>query len=319
MATGDGLSTAPRRVSGAPLTRVSGAPQPCVSGVPQPRVSDVPQLRAGGARCTGIDPAVLGVADIDWSAPWLADWRAVGEPIARQVAAGRSQPEALNAASLAPVRFVPQADLPAGRAYEAFIGETRQVPTREGLHDFFNALCWMHFPQAKQQLNRVQAAEIAQAGVGQARGPVRDAATVFDENALLIQTPDSAWQALCERRWHKALVDLRGEWAHTRLWVFGHATLEKLVQPYKSITAHLWRVPLSVAPTALDAWLAQDLTPEKLATKPFSPLPVLGVPGWWSANADPAFYADAQVFRPRRAGRAGAANPHAVAELSGAA
>jgi hypothetical protein len=34
-----------------------------------------------------------------------------------------------------------------------------------------------------------------------------------------------------------------------------------------------------------------------LATKPFAHLPVLGVPGWWRANQDPAFYADASVFR----------------------
>jgi len=273
------------------------------------------------ARCAGIDPSVLGVADIAWSAPWLADWRALGEPIAQQVVAGRPQPEALNAAGLSPVRFVPQAELPAGMAYEAFIGETRQVPTREGLHDFFNALCWMHFPLAKQRLNRLQAAEIAQAGVGQVRGPVRDAATVFDENALLIQTPDSVWQALREHRWHEALVTQRTLWRSpvTRLWVFGHAALEKLVRPYKSITVHLWRVPVSVRQDELDAWLADDLTPVKLASKPFSPLPVLGVPGWCRDNTDPRFYADPVVFRPRRQTGLRAEKPYAVPELPGGA
>ncbi len=267
---------------------------------PLRRVSGVPQLPAGGARCTGIDPALLGVADIDWCAPWLADWRARGEPIAQQVAAGVPQPEALSAAGHAPVRFVPQADLPDGQAYEAFIRASGQVPTREGLHDFFNALCWMHFPQAKQTLNVLQASEIARSGVGQVRGAVRDAATVFDENAVLIQTSDAVWQALTAHRWHEALVGRRGEWAHTRLWMFGHAALEKLVRPYKSITVHLWRVPVEVHAQALDAWLADDLTRERLADKPFSPLPILGVPGWWAANADPLFYEDATVFRPAR-------------------
>jgi hypothetical protein len=251
-----------------------------------------------GHRCESA--STLGVADIDWSAPWLADWRVVGEPIAQRVVAGLPQPQALNEAGLAPVRFVPQAELPDGQAYEDFIFAQGQVPTREGLHDFFNALCWMHFPLAKRQLNRLQAAEIARQGVGQVRGAVRDAATVFDENALLIQTSDAMWAALTEHRWQDALVGLRQEWAHTRLWVFGHAALEKLVQPYKSITAHLWRVPQDVAPEGMDAWLAQDLSADKLATKPFSPLPVLGVPGWWPANADPGFYDDTEVFRPRR-------------------
>lgn len=266
-----------------------------------------------GHRCASASS--LGVTDIDWHAPWLADWRAVGEPIARQVAAGVPQPEALNAAGRAPLRFVPQADLPEGQAYEDFIFAAGQVPTREGLHDFFNALCWMHFPLTKQRLNHLQAREIARAGVGQVRGPVRDAATVFDENALLIQTSDAVWTALNEHRWIDAFGGLRSEWAHTRLWTFGHAALEKAVQPYKSITVHLCRVPQNVAQTDLDAWLAQDLTPDKLARKPFSPLPLLGVPGWWPANEDPAFYADASVFRPRRSPRL-SEKPYANAEIT---
>lgn len=245
------------------------------------------------------------IADIDWSAPWLADWQAVGQLLAQRIAAGQSQPEVLSAANRAPVAFVPQSALPVGMAYEAFIRETRQVPTREGLHDFFNALCWMHFPQAKLHLNRLQANEIARDGVQSQRGPVRDAITVFDENAVLIQAPDSVWQALTAHHWHDALVVQRHNWQHVRLWVFGHAALEKLVQPYKSITAHLWRVPQSVQSNAMDDWLVQDLSTDKLATKPFSPLPLLGVPGWWPANEEPGFYDDAGVFRPRRRATAG--------------
>ena len=92
----------------------------------------------------------------------------------------------------------------------------------------------------------------------------------------------------------------REEWRHTRLWAFGHAALEKLVQPYKSITVHLWRVPGEVRPEQIDDWLAHDLSADKLALKPFSPLPILGVPGWWPDNADPGFYEDCGVFRLRR-------------------
>ena len=70
--------------------------------------------------------------------------------------------------------------------------------------------------------------------------------------------------------------------------------------PYKSITAHVWRVTRPWDTTAqLDAWLASDLTAAKLASKPFVPLPVLGVPGWWPGQ-DADFYRDTTVFRPRR-------------------
>jgi hypothetical protein len=51
---------------------------------------------------------------------------------------------------------------------------------------------------------------------------------------------------------------------------------------------------------AIDAWLAQDLQADKLAAKPFCPMPVLGVPGWWPANEEASFYADTGVFRPLR-------------------
>lgn len=242
-----------------------------------------------------------GLDLIDWTVPWLLPWRPLGEPVARAALSGRPLHEALNQAGAAPLRFVPQSDLPSDVAYEQFIFEQGAVPTREGLHDFFNGLCWMLFPQTKRRLNQLQAAEIAAAGVGAVRGPVRDAITVFDENAALLQAPEALWQALVARQWARLFGELRPLWGQARLLLFGHALLEKLVTPYKSVTAHVWRVdPALDALAGLDAWLAADLQPAKLAGKPFAPLPVLGVPGWWSANEAPGFYDDDQVFRPAR-------------------
>lgn len=239
------------------------------------------------------------LAEIDWSAPWLAPYRAVGEPLAQQVDAGRSCCEVLNDAG-APVRFVPQAALPDGIAYEQFIFETGRVPTRDGWHDFFNGLIWLQFPQTKRQLNRLQAAQIAADGVQAVRGPVRDAITVFDENAALLQAPDELQQALRARDWQRLFLELRPLWARVNLTLFGHALLEKLVQPRKAITAHAYLVPQGLNLAQMDAWLAQELTAEHLARKPFLPLPVLGVPGWWPNNEQAAYYDDPQVFRPPR-------------------
>ena len=249
----------------------------------------------------GLSPSI---AFPDWAAPWFADVAAQGQAVGHALAGGAGLPQALSAHGASPVRFVPQAELPEGVAYEQFIFDTGCVPTRENLHDFFNGLCWLRFPHTKRQLNRLQAAEIASAGVGAVRGPVRDALTLFDENAALLQAPDPLWLALAARDWQRLFVTLRPLWAQARLVLFGHALLEKLVVPYKSITAHVFRepVPLSLGENldAWDAWLAQHLSAPVLATKPFTPLPVLGVPGWWPANNDPAYYADAGVFRPAR-------------------
>ncbi|MDO9293242.1 MAG: DUF3025 domain-containing protein, partial [Hydrogenophaga sp.] len=128
--------------------------------------------------------------------------------------------------------------------------------------------------------------------------------TLFDENAVLLQAPVELWEALIAREWTRLFVALRPLWAQARLVLFGHALTEKLVAPYKSITGHVYREPVPLALgddlAAWDAWLAGRLTAAGLGTKPFTPLPVLGVPGWWPANEDPAYYTDAGVFRPRR-------------------
>lgn len=240
-----------------------------------------------------------GLEHIAWTAPWLAPYRAVGESLARAVCDGGSNARVLDAAG-GPVRFVPQEMLPGDQAYEPFIFARGQVPTREGLHDFFNGLVWLHFPHTKRRLNALQAAAIAADGIGPVRGPLRDALTLFDENAALLQVPDALWEALCARDWRRLFVEHRPLWRFARVTLFGHALIEKLVQPRKDITAHVYRLPLDVAPESLDTWLANDLVPGRLAHKPFQPLPVLGVPGWWPANEAPAFYQDAQVFRPRR-------------------
>lgn len=245
---------------------------------------------------------VTGLESIDWSAPWLAPWRGPGEAVARSVSEGLAQPTALNLAPLAPVCFVPQSELPVGLAYEKYIFDTGRVPTRDGLHDFFNGLVWHAFPLTKKRLNLLQATQIERTGVQPVRGPARDGITVFDENAALLQAPDALWDALVAKDWQRLFGELRPLWDQAHLVLFGHALMEKLVAPRKSITAHVYRV-LATEPSvpSMDAWLASDLTAEKLATKPFAHLPVLGVPGWWPGNEAPAFYRDTDVFRPPHA------------------
>lgn len=196
--------------------------------------------------------------------------------------------------------FVRQDALPVGHAYEAHVFQTRTVPTRDNLHDFFNGLVWLAFPRTKRRLNELQAGEIARDGIGATRGPLRDALTLFDENGALLDAPPALWQALVARDWHTLFVSRRGLWSEARLLLFGHALLEKLVTPRKPITAHvLLPVHGADGPAALDdASVAAALDPRRLEAKPFVPLPVLGVPGWCGDNEAAGFYDDPQVFRP---------------------
>lgn len=249
-----------------------------------------------------------GLEAIDWRAPWLVPYRDIGERLAKEVAAGQSCADALNAAA-SPVRFVPQSALPAGTAYEQFIFDTQQVPTRDGLHDFFNGLSWLHFPATKTRLNQLQATQIAQSGIQPVRGAARDALTVFDENAAFFVGPDALWDALVRKDWQRLFIAERAGWKDVTLVLFGHALLEKLVYPRKPATAHVYRAQAAINSVAflddLDYAVAVDLCVDKLAAKPFAHLPVLGAPGWWAANATPGFYDDSAVFRAPRASAGG--------------
>ena len=262
-------------------------------------MSAEPQKEAVSFRLTPLlaDP----LAGIAWQPGWLDGWRTTGQRVQQRILSGATVSQALNTQGCAPVRFVPQSDLPPGMAYEQFIFEHASVPTRDNLHDFFNGLCWMRFPEIKKRLNQLQAAEIAAAGVTALRGPVRDALTVFDENAAFLLAPPPLWQALEARNWWRLFVELRPLWKASQLVLFGHALLEKLVYARKPITAHIYRAQPAIDSIAeLDAWVAHDLNAGKLAGKPFMPLPVLGVPGWWAENEDFSFYDDRSVFRPCR-------------------
>jgi hypothetical protein len=241
---------------------------------------------------------------LDPRQPWFAPYTAALEELRQAAGRGAHAAHALSACEQARrvpgfPRFVPAEDVPAAEPYELVVARMGTVPTRDNLHDLFNGLVWQQFPQAKRQLNVLQAGSIAAHGARGPRGPVRDAITLFDENGALLHAPAALWGALLARDWLRLFVDLRPLWAQARVLVFGHALLEKLLRPRKNITAHVWRVPYpGDAIAEVDGWLAGQLTAECLARKPFAPLPLLGVPGWSPQNEDFSFYDDALVFRP---------------------
>lgn len=248
---------------------------------------------------------------IDWSAPWLDDWR-------EWAPVGGAWREVLNARALAmdlrnvpglPLRFVEQGALPEGVAYEAFIHDMGAVPTRANLHDFFNALIWLSYPRIKRSLNAIQARELANAGVGKTRGCARDAATLFDENAVLFASADPAvTAALCAHEWETLFIKSRAAFgAQCAVFPFGHALLEKLAAPFKAITAHAWvvevdalffQLPRAEQLARLDEMVALQLQ-AGLPGPGFTPLPVLGLPGW-AAGQDAEYYRDQTVFRLKR-------------------
>jgi hypothetical protein len=257
--------------------------------------------------------------------PWL-------EPFAARLAAlaplapaqrlarldGWARDAAIVTESGRPLRFV--ATDPSTRAptaYEARVFACGEVATRVdgpgARHDLLNALVWLAYPRSKARLNALHAHADTAGGAARAggRGALRDAATLFDENAALwIGTDASLEAALRAFDWRRLFVERRERLAAAlRVRVFGHALLEKLDAPFKGITAHAWplRLPPDTSPGSVDAALAEGLRPDTLSSRALCPLPVMGLPGWCEANRDPAFYNDPAVFRPgRRRALAGA-------------
>jgi hypothetical protein len=262
------------------------------------------------------------LATIDWNAPWLAPYCALGQALAasanwREEMSRLAAQKSVQNYQGKPIRFIPQEDLPAGVPYEAHIGSTGQIPTRDNLHDFFNGLVWLHFPLTKARLNQLQFEQLqtdsrsgeGQYRVGNTRGRLRDATTVFDENGalLLCARPDLA-EALREHQWTQVFVERRTEFlASCSFILFGHALMEKLVAPYSSITAHWIDVPMpaggSDCEPALPDLAAAPLFTAELNNSRYSPLPIFGIPGWWP-NQNREFYSNTDIFRPKRVPRA---------------
>lgn len=250
-----------------------------------------------------------------WNGPWWNDYRPLLAQLGGAHAAGPEQLNELLPAGVVSggnksLRFVPASSVPAVD-YERHIFETGDVSTREdNWHDLFNALVWCRLPRLKAAMNALHYAHLDEEHAGR-RGPQRDALTLLDESGAIVVSCDRALlEALSMRDWRRAFVDLGCAWSGgSRIVICGHALLEKLLLPYKSITAHVCLIHLDASAHAMQAdallaWLDQTLADgllDGLCRSPadLSPLPLMGIPRWWPAGSqDSAFYADTAVFRP---------------------
>lgn len=238
--------------------------------------------------------------------PWLDQLPATPDSVALRALAERFPIYGENGQR---IRFVPpQAD---GLAYECRIWENGEVETRiDNWHDFFNALVWLTFTKTKIA---VSASHVrAMTPSGEARGVTRDALTHFDECGIVVLSSQPELLAMLRAfEWKKLFVEHRADvQSAMRFIIFGHATYEQLLQPFRGLTAKavLYEVSedwlaMSQAEqiAAVDRRLAADFASGSyLRPRDFQPLPVLGIPGVTPENEDPAYYDDTYQFRPGR-------------------
>lgn len=244
--------------------------------------------------------------------PWLEGWPGLPDTrkLAEWVAAAGLQTRSGQRLSLQ----LPQAD---GRGYEERIWRSGQVETRpDNWHDYFNGLVWLAFPGAKTALN---ARHWASREPGQ-RGAARDAMTHLDECGVLVASscPDLL-ELIRNFQWKRLFWEERQRLRqHMAFHVFGHATYENLLRPYRGLTGkavlyqvpEAWhRLPLAERRAELDRRLAADIDagcyrqPREL-----HPLPLLGIPGLVDENSDAAYYDDTWQFRSGRRARPASAS-----------
>lgn len=200
--------------------------------------------------------------------------------------------------------------------YERRIAEYGEVATRaNNRHDIFNALAWLAFPRSKAALNALHVAAAAQP-TGNARNRARDAATLLDEDGVIVACADAELHALWRAHaWRELFWARRADVARAmRVTAIGHGLLQKLVTPFPAITARALVVDTSGLPddppaltARLDAAAAAQLHEYGQLFVPIAllPLPVAALPGW---DPDRDYlgerrFDDESVFRPRPRGR----------------
>lgn len=179
------------------------------------------------------------------------------------------------------------------------------IPTRDIAHDWYNGRVWLQFAQAKQLINACHVAEsdkpVADSSNGRSR--FRDALTLFDESgAVLLTTDASLSDALLQHDWSTLFVQNSSAWAErARVVLVGHGLLESMHRPYKGLCAKV--IPVCVPTLDLHPSILQGLILQVAAairdSLNFSPMPVMGVPGWFDDSNVAGFYDDVSVFRAK--------------------
>jgi len=214
------------------------------------------------------------------------------------------------------VKFVPQGKKTENfsEQYEPRIYERGEVQTREdNWHDFFQVLVWQTYPRTKSLLNELHynaSKKRLKEGINQ-RSPIENFVTLFDECGAVILTSNARLvEEIKDARWNSIFVKNRDKFGtEIECTVFGHAMFEKAISPYIGMTSHclflnvdsdFFLLSREEKNKHIDLALVSAIESfSDITTKLLSPLPLLGVPGWYADQSN-EFYNNVSYFRRKR-------------------
>ncbi|TAG02495.1 MAG: DUF3025 domain-containing protein [Betaproteobacteria bacterium] len=191
--------------------------------------------------------------------------------------------------------------------FERRIVEHGEIIVRpDNLHDAMNALVWRAFPKTKFAISRTHVA-LGETLDGKTRPRRRDVLTLFDEAGLIVLCERDELRMMNEQhQWKTLFIEHRAEFLRdAKPIIFGHGAMEQLVKtPHRGLTVKALWLPLATTTplAAIDDYLTARIEQNTLlsADERRTPLPLLGIPGWFVENEDPRCYDDTETFRPLR-------------------
>lgn len=210
----------------------------------------------------------------------------------------------LNGRALQAPLFVHSKENFGALAYEHAVRDG-SIPTRDLGHDWYNGHVWLTFTAAKKALNdrHIQDSLSVERVGGNGRSRLRDALTLFDESgALLLTTSPAACSALLQHDWKTLFPDRFESWGQqARVLVVGHGLLDALDAPHPGLCAKA--IPVFVPTLDLPLSALQSIVSGVVAglqdPANFSPLPMMGIPGWFEESKAPGYYDNKSVYRAK--------------------
>ena len=213
-----------------------------------------------------------------------------------------------------PIKFVTQTARPASfeSGFEQRTYLEGEVQIRQSnWHDLLNAYSWLVFPKSKAVLNAIHYRVLC-ADRGRGRSRLGDALTMFDEDGVLVVSSNKEiFELIANFNWKELFWSQRSILINSTKFVpFGHALCEKAMNPFIGLTGKAVFVEVNPGSLELegDSWL--NFLDGRLVNffkngglsdnQDLHPLPILGIPGWFSENENARFYENRSYFRTGR-------------------